>query len=76
MANRSYGVKVGHSLYSQVELDVYFSLVKLNGNIYFNNFALCKEFGEIDTCGQFHQHFMRAFCTNILAPKITKLKCN
>ncbi len=25
---------------------------------------------------QFHQHFMHTFCVNILAPKITKLKCN
>ncbi len=23
----------------------------------------------IAACGQFHQHFMSAFCTNILAPK-------
>jgi len=25
---------------------------------------------------QFHQHFMREFCADILAPKITKLRCD
>jgi len=37
--------------------------------------AAYKYVDEIDTCSQFHQHFMRAFFADILLPKSLKVDC-
>jgi len=36
--------------------------------------SFLKNVGEIDTCSQFHQHFMSSFCADIFVPKNYKAK--